>query len=43
MSFSKIFVILVGMGFIKNKVKGRKEEDTNHLFEDFKYDEDSKP
>jgi len=29
--------------FIKNKVKGRKEEDTNHLFEDFKYDEDSKP
>jgi len=29
-------------GFIKNKVKGKKDE-TGHLFEDFKFDEDSKP
>jgi len=29
-------------GFIKNKVRGKKD-DTEHIFEDFKFDEDSKP
>ena len=29
-------------GFIKSKVRGKKDE-TEHLFEDFKFDEDSKP
>ena len=26
-------------GFIKSKVKGKKEDDTGHLFEDFKFEE----
>jgi|TARA_Y100000310_G_scaffold118201_1_gene117041 hypothetical protein len=32
-------------GFIINKIKGKKKDDTNHLFEDFKYkeNEDNKP
>ncbi|MCH8329071.1 MAG: hypothetical protein IIB81_01615 [Nanoarchaeota archaeon] len=30
-------------GFIINKIKGKKEDDTSHIFEDFKYDEDNKP
>lgn len=29
-------------GFIKTKVKGKKEDDTGHLFEDFKFDEENK-
>jgi len=32
-------------GFIKNRVKGKEEEDTDHIFDDFKYEqnEDNKP
>jgi hypothetical protein len=32
-------VIRYSWGFIKNTVKGKKEDDSEHLFEDFKFDE----
>ncbi len=50
-TIAAIILVLIILGtvtryswsFVKNKVKGKKEGDTSHIFEDFKYDENNKP